>query len=129
MVMVLPAFTNPIARLAFFDMYNMQVYPGLKQGGLDDFPFIIPLRTRLGSDEYLQLLKTELPLFLDANPQPKLVFYNAGTDILATDKLGALNVSYEAIKERDRFVVDLLREKNISTVIMTSGGYSDDSTN
>lgn len=113
--------------VGIFDMYNMQVYPGLKQGDPDNFPFIIPVRAGLGSDEYLNLLKIELPLFLDAYPQPKLVFYNAGTDILAADKLGALSVSYEAIKERDRFVVDLLREKNIPTVIMTSGGYSDDS--
>lgn len=113
--------------VGIFDLYNMQVYPGLKQGDPDDFPFIIPLRAGLGSDEYITLLKTELPLFLDANPKPKLAFYNAGTDILAADKLGALNVSYEAINERDRFVVDSLRERNIPTVIMTSGGYSSDS--
>lgn len=110
-----------------FDLYNMQVYPGLKQGDPDDFPFIIPLRAGLGSDDYIKLLKTELPLFLDSNPKPKLAFYNAGTDILAADKLGALNVSYEAINERDRFIVDSLRERNIPTVIMTSGGYSSDS--
>lgn len=113
--------------VGIFDLYNMQVYPGLKQGDPDDFPFIIPLRAGLGSDEYITILKTELPLFLDANPKPKLAFYNAGTDILAADKLGALNVSYEAINERDRFVVDSLRERNIPTVIMTSGGYSSDS--
>jgi len=113
--------------VGIFDLYNMQVYPGLKQGDPDDFPFIIPLRAGLGSDEYITLLKTELPLFLDANPKPKLAFYNAGTDILAADKLGALNVSYEAINERDRFVVESLRERNIPTVIITSGGYSSDS--
>lgn len=113
--------------VSIFDLYNMQVYPWLKQGDPDDFPFIIPLRAGLGSDEYITLLKTELPLFLDATPQPKLAFYNAGTDILAADKLGALNISYEAINERDRFVVDSLRERNIPTVIMTSGGYSSDS--
>lgn len=113
--------------VSIFDLYNMQVYPGLKQGEPDDFPFIIPLRAGLNSDEYLKTLKTELPLFLDSNPHPTLAFYNAGTDIVATDKLGALSVSYDAVKERDRFVVDLLREKNIPTVIMTSGGYSNDS--
>ena len=113
--------------VSIFDLYNMQVYPGLKQGEPDDFPFIIPLRAGLNSDEYLKTLKAELPLFLDSNPHPTLAFYNAGTDIVATDKLGALNVSYDAVNERDRFVVDLLREKNIPTVIMTSGGYSNDS--
>jgi histone deacetylase 11 len=113
--------------VSIFDMYNMQVYPGLKQGDPDDFPFIIPLRSGLGSAEYLQTLKAELPLFLESNPEPVLAFYNAGTDILASDKLGGLNVDYDSVNERDQFVIDLLRERNIPTVIMTSGGYSKDS--
>lgn len=113
--------------VGIFDMYNMQVYPGLKPGDPDEFPFVIPLRAGLGSEEYLKILKADLPLFLDANSSPKLAFYNAGTDILATDKLGALNVSYDAVNERDRFVIDSLRARNIPTVIMTSGGYSNDS--
>ena len=116
---------NP--NVGIFDLYNMQVYPGLMQDDSDSFPYIIPMRAGLGSNDYLEIVKTELPRFLDQWPQPKLVFYNAGTDILSTDKLGALNVSFEAVKERDRFVVDLLRERNIPTIIMTSGGYSDDS--
>lgn len=113
--------------VSIFDMYNMQAYPGLKQGDPDDFPFIIPLRSGLGSAEYLQTLKAELPSFLESNPGPALAFYNAGTDILASDKLGGLNVDYDSVNERDRFVIDLLRDKNIPTVIMTSGGYSKDS--
>jgi histone deacetylase 11 len=107
-----------------FDLYNMQAYPGLRDDPNDEFPFIIPLRAGLGSEDYLQLLKEELPTFLDAYKKPKLAFYNAGTDIVSTDKLGGLNVSYEAVIERDKFVIDQLRSFNIPTVIMTSGGYS-----
>lgn len=110
--------------VSIFDMYNMQVYPGLKDGDPDDFPFIIPLRSGLGSTEYLQTLKSELPVFLESNPSPRLALYNAGSDILSSDKLGGLNIDYDSVAERDRFVVDLLREKNIPTVITTSGGYS-----
>lgn len=113
--------------VGIFDLYNMQVYPGLKEGDPEDFPWIIPMRAGLGSSEYLQLVEAELPRFLDHWQQPALAFYNAGTDVLSTDKLGALNVSYDAVKTRDRFVVDLLRKKSIPTVTMTSGGYSKES--
>ncbi|MES2673661.1 MAG: histone deacetylase [Pseudomonadota bacterium] len=113
--------------VGIFDLYNMQAYPGLKDDPNDEFPFIIPLRAGLGSEEYLQILKEELPIFLNKYKTPKLAFYNAGTDIVATDKLGGLNVSYEAVIERDKFVIDQLRALNIPTVIMTSGGYSKES--
>lgn len=113
--------------VGIFDLYNMQAYPGLKDDPQDKFPFIIPLRAGLGSEDYLKLLKTELPLFLNTCKLPKLAFYNAGTDIISTDKLGGLDVSYDAVVERDKFVIDQLRALNIPTVIITSGGYSQDS--
>lgn len=113
--------------VGIFDLYNMQAYPGLKNDPQDKFPFIIPLRAGLGSEDYLTLLKTELPLFLNTYKSPKLAFYNAGTDIVYSDKLGGLNISYDAVIERDKFVIDQLRALNIPTVIMTSGGYSQDS--
>ncbi len=113
--------------VGIFDLYNMQAYPGLRDDTNDEFPFIIPLRAGLGSEDYLQLLKEELPAFLNTYKRSKLAFYNAGTDIVATDKLGGLNVSYESVIERDKFVIDQLRALKIPTVIMTSGGYSKES--
>lgn len=110
-----------------FDMYNFQMYPGMHNGDVDDFPFMIPLKSRTGDDVYLSVLKEELPKFMQANHKPKLVFYNAGSDILAGDSLGDLNVSYEGVVERDKFVIELLSSIGIPTVIMTSGGYTKDS--
>lgn len=110
--------------MGIFDLYNMQAYPGLQDDPEGEFPFVIPLRAGLGSDEYLALLKTELQEFLKTYSGAKLAFYNAGTDILATDKLGGLNVNYDAIIARDKFVIDQLHARKIPTVVMTSGGYS-----
>lgn len=110
-----------------FDMYNFQVYPGMHQGEMDDFPFMIPLRANLSGEEYLDTLKTELPKFIQQNPTPKLAFYNAGTDIYENDSLGGLKVSYEDVLERDKYVVEQLQKLQIPTVIITSGGYSDQS--
>lgn len=110
--------------VGIFDLYNMHAYPGPKNDPEEKFPFVIPLRAGMGSAEYLDLLKSELPEFLETYSGAKLAFYNAGTDILATDRLGGLNVNYDSIIARDKFVIDMLHARNISTVIMTSGGYS-----
>lgn len=42
-------------------------------------------------------------------------------------KRGNASVDQDSTSERDRFAIDLLGERNIPTVIMTSGGYSKDS--
>ena len=110
-----------------FDMYNFQVYPGIYEGDMDEFPFIIPLKNKVNDEVYLNALKEELPRFMEKNAQPKLVFYNAGSDILAGDNLGNLNVSYDGVVERDRYVIEMLAAMNVPTVIMTSGGYTNDS--
>lgn len=56
-----------------------------------------------------------------------MVFYNAGTDILAGDPLGNLNVSFNGVLERDRYVIEMLSKLNIPTVVITSGGYTKES--
>ncbi|ABC31797.1 Deacetylases, including yeast histone deacetylase and acetoin utilization protein [Hahella chejuensis KCTC 2396] len=110
-----------------FDMYNFQAYPGLHQGNPDEFPFMLPLHAGTDTEVYLNILREELPRLFNHVKQPKLAFYNAGTDILKGDKLGGLSVDYNGVKARDHFVLDMLIKHNIPTVIMTSGGYSKDS--
>lgn len=110
-----------------FDMYNFQTYPGLHEGDVDETPFMIPIKRQTTGDAYLAILKEELPKFMDAAGEPKLVFYNAGTDILSGDRLGHLKVGFDEVIARDRYVIDLLKSKSIPTVIMTSGGYTKES--
>lgn len=110
--------------VGIFDLYNMQAYPGPKNDPDEQFPFVIPLRAGTGSEEYLSILQSELPEFMETYSGAKLAFYNAGTDILATDKIGGLNVNYKSVVARDKFVIDMLYARKIPTVIMTSGGYS-----
>ena len=107
-----------------FDMYNFQVYPGMHEGDLDDLPFMLPLKNKTNDDVYLSVLKEELPKFLSQNETAKLIFYNAGTDILADDPLGNMSVSYEGIVEREKFVVKALSKINVPSVVVTSGGYT-----
>ncbi|WLQ14763.1 histone deacetylase [Hahella aquimaris] len=110
-----------------FDMYNFQTYPRLHPGDPDEFPFMVPLHAGTDTEIYLYILREELPRLFNHVKQPKLAFYNAGTDILKGDKLGGLSVDYNGVKARDHFVLDMLINHKIPTVIMTSGGYSKDS--
>jgi len=113
---------DPVVRV--MDMYNFQKYPGPFPGDDAAYPFQIPLRARLADADYLETVREELPRFLASMPPPRLAIYNAGTDILAGDAVGGLAVSAEGVIERDRIVVDALAERQIPTVIVTSGGYT-----
>lgn len=109
-----------------FDMYSFQSYPGLHEGDPDEYPYMIPLKSGVDDKTYLSILETELVKFLDENDNAKLVFYNAGNDILDSDPLDGLKVSYEGVVKRYKFVLQQL-SRNIPTVVMTSGGYTSQS--
>lgn len=71
-----------------------------------------------------------LPVFFDSishSERVELAVYNAGTDVYAGDALGNLNVTAEHVLERDLFVIDQLRQRDISVAMLLSGGYSRES--
>jgi histone deacetylase 11 len=115
------------ARVSVLDMFYFQVYPGMPEVSIEDMPFMIPVHSRTSDEGYLGALREALPRFLDAAGAARLAFYNAGTDILAGDRVGKLAISPAAVEERDRMVVDLLASRGIPTVITTAGGYSEES--
>lgn len=112
------------AAVQMLDLYNFQVYPGLFPGDVEQFPFQVPLKSGTNDQGYLDTLREELPAFFRAIPHPRLAFYNAGTDILAGDPVGRLSVSAHGVEQRDSMVLQSLREREIPTVITTSGGYT-----
>lgn len=73
---------------------------------------------------YLDQLYQTLPELLDAE-KPELVFYLSGVDILASDKLGRLSVSLAGCRERDRFVFQCCKDRNIPVAVSMGGGYSE----
>ena len=85
----------------------------------------IPLPDGVGDDEYLHLLKTALPQIIDQQ-KPDFIFYLAGVDVLATDKLGKLALTKNGCKERDRFVLEQCIKKHLPLQISMGGGYSPD---
>ena len=74
-------------------------------------------------DHYLAILHRILPRLIDQK-QPEIIFYQAGVDILETDRLGRLSVSREGCRQRDKFVMEQCKKNNIPLVVTMGGGYS-----
>ena len=56
--------------------------------------------------------------------RPDFVIYNAGTDCMEEDPLGALNISPQGIIKRDEVVFRHCYERNkVPVVMVLSGGY------
>lgn len=102
-----------------FSMHGEHNYPLRKETSDLD----VPLQDGIKGDEYLQLLETHLPALI-AEVQPDFIFFQAGVDILETDKLGRLGVSIEDCKKRDELVLHIAHQNNIPIMVSMGGGYS-----
>jgi acetoin utilization deacetylase AcuC-like enzyme len=71
------------------------------------------------------LLQFHLPRLLDFF-EPDLILYQAGVDVLETDRLGRLSLSAEGCRKRDAFVFNICKERNLPVVVTLGGGYSPD---
>ncbi|MBD1392106.1 histone deacetylase family protein [Mucilaginibacter glaciei] len=108
-------------RVFTFSMHGDKNFPFRKEHSDLD----IPLDDGTNDELYLSLLKNALPALIDQQ-KPDFIFYLAGVDILASDKLGKLSLTKEGCKERDRFVFEQCRRHQISVQVSMGGGYSPD---
>lgn len=72
---------------------------------------------------YLDALGRHLGDVLDRS-DPDLVFYLAGADPYAGDRLGRLGLSRAGLRERDRMVCTACRARGLPVVMTLSGGYA-----
>ena len=107
-------------RVFTFSMHGARNYPARKEQS--DLDLALPN----GTDDaaYLKLLTETLPRLLD-QVQPDFVFYLAGVDVLATDKLGHLALSRAGCRQRDELVLSLCHRHGLSVVVCMGGGYSE----
>ncbi len=84
----------------------------------------IALGAGVGDELLMETLRRHLPPLVE-RLEPSLVFYIAGVDPAHDDKLGNWEISSQGMQERDRFVVELMRERNppVPMVILLGGGY------
>ena len=95
----------------------------------ENFPFRkstsdhdLPISTDATNDEYLAKIKHAIALATEFNPD--IILYQAGVDGLVTDSLGKLNLTRDAMQQRNRMVFDISLKHSIPTVVFMGGGYS-----
>ena len=106
-----------------FSMHGANNYPLVKaQSSLD-----IELPDGTQDDDYLALLDESLERVFQH--EPEIIFYLAGADPFAGDKLGKLSMSIEGLRRRDELVLRNCFEREVPVVTVMSGGYGKEITN
>lgn len=108
-------------RVFTFSMHGDKNFPFKKEASSLD----VPLSDGVEDEAYLSLLEINLKRAFERS-KPDFVFYLAGVDILATDKLGKLSLTKNACKERDNIVLRKCKLKNMPVQVSMGGGYSAD---
>ena len=104
-----------------FSMHAEKNFPARKAvGDLD-----IDLPDGTGDAAYLEKLEEILPDML-ARTAPDLVFFNAGVDPHADDKLGRLSLTDEGLGRREAYVLGACLSLEIPVVGVIGGGYDAD---
>ena len=108
-------------RVVTFSLHAEKNYPVRKIASDID----IGVADGLGDDAYLDTLGEALPTLLDRHA-PDLVFYNAGVDPHADDRLGRLALTDQGLAARDRLVISRCRDRDIPVAGVIGGGYMAD---
>ena len=108
-------------RIFTFSMHGERNYPVRK--ALSDFDVGLPDGT--GDADYMRRLH---PLLAELSTLRRwdIVFYNAGVDVHAEDRLGRLSLSNDGIRARDEAVISCFRALGIPVCGVIGGGYSRD---
>jgi acetoin utilization deacetylase AcuC-like enzyme len=102
-----------------FSAHGVGNYPARKEQSTID----IELPDGCEDADYLDTIERFLPSAL-AEHRPDLVFYQAGVDALAEDRLGRLSLTREGLARRDDLVFRAIEETGAPVVVTLGGGYA-----
>lgn len=105
-------------RVFTFSIHGERNFPSRKPRG--DLDVALPDRT--GDDEYLAAVRANLLLAIERS-KADFVFYQAGVDPLAGDRLGRLALTHKGLFERDKLVFGAARHLRLPLVLTLGGGY------
>jgi acetoin utilization deacetylase AcuC-like enzyme len=108
-------------RVFTFSMHCAENFPTRKVAGDLD----IALPKGAGDQAYLAALREALPRVISA-ARADIVFFNAGVDPHANDRLGFLKLTDQGLAARDRFVIRSVRAAGAALVGVIGGGYGED---
>jgi acetoin utilization deacetylase AcuC-like enzyme len=104
-----------------FSTHGKTNYPFKKETSDLDIAF----DDNTSDEEFLKVISTVIPKLIESE-KPDFIFYLAGVDILASDKLGKLSCSLEGCKKRDELVFEFCSQYQIPIQVSMGGGYSPD---
>ena len=102
-----------------FSTHGKTNYPFKKETSDLDIPF----EDNTSDDVFLKTISEVIPKLIETQ-KPDFIFYLAGVDILASDKLGKLGCTLEGCKKRDEIVFELCANYQIPVQVSMGGGYS-----
>jgi acetoin utilization deacetylase AcuC-like enzyme len=107
-------------------VFTMSIHGG-RNFPLRKFPssLDVPLEDGTGDHEYLRRLAPAVAESFDRG-RPDLVFYIAGADPYAGDRLGRLRLSRAGLLERDRLVFRAAADARVPLAIVCGGGYCEE---
>ncbi|MCF0063304.1 histone deacetylase [Dyadobacter chenwenxiniae] len=106
-------------RIFTFSMHGKNNYPFRKENSDLD----VSLEDRTDDNTYLRILKETLPGLIE-QVKPDFIFYQAGVDILQTDKIGRMSCTVQGCQHRDEMVLETAKKHNIPVQCSMGGGYS-----
>ncbi|MCF2501916.1 histone deacetylase [Dyadobacter sp. CY107] len=106
-------------RIFTFSMHGKNNYPFRKEKSDLD----VALDDRTDDNTYLRLLKETIPNLVE-QVRPDFIFYQAGVDILETDKIGRMSCTVQGCRHRDEMVLQIAAKHNIPVQCSMGGGYS-----
>jgi acetoin utilization deacetylase AcuC-like enzyme len=99
-------------------MHQQNNYPSPK--AVSDLD--IGLADGTGDDEFLSRLDAAMPRVWETKPD--IVFYVAGADPFAEDRLGGLLLTRDGLEARDRRVLEDAAARGVPFVVTLGGGYA-----
>ncbi|VXB78833.1 conserved hypothetical protein [Flavobacterium sp. 9AF] len=102
-----------------FSTHGKSNYPFKKEKSDLDIEFL----DNTNDDVFLKTISEIIPRLIEQQ-KPDFIFYLAGVDILASDKLGKLSCTIDGCKKRDEIVFELCHEYQIPVQVSMGGGYS-----
>lgn len=103
-----------------FSIHGANNYPLFKVRSTLD----VELPDGTSDEAYLETLASHLPRVFAHDPE--IVFYLAGADPYAGDKLGRLALSIDGLRERDAYVLRECYGREVPVATVMSGGYGKD---
>lgn len=82
----------------------------------------MPLARETEDEEFLSTFTSVVEMAVNLH-QPDLIIYDAGVDIHCEDELGYLQVSTQGIYQRDLFMFELAKQRQLPIACVVGGGY------